>query len=186
MTRIIVTAVRGQREAFLSYLQERLPHLEIVYDTTGDAWDTFMASLVLQGADPAIHIEDDILLTRDFISKSEAVIAERPQTMIQFFSMRQKDLTVGSRFDRKFCMNQCTDFPAGYNTQLLAFASTYVWNPGDRAPYDTMMDAWLRSRREAYWISVPSLVDHRIAKSLIDSRRSSKRQAFTFTDPDGE
>ena len=40
-------------------------------------------------------------------------------------------------------------------------------------------------RKLAYWIHVPSLVQHRVAVSMIDSRRSSKRQSKTFIDPDG-
>jgi hypothetical protein len=48
---------------------------------------------------------------------------------------------------------------------------------------DQMVCDFLKSRREKYWLHVPSLVDHRIAVSMIDPRRSSKRQSLTFTDP---
>lgn len=45
---------------------------------------------------------------------------------------------------------------------------------------DLMVADWLKGRREKYWIHVPSLVQHRTLPSLIDSRRSTKRQSQTF------
>ena len=184
MTRIIATAVHGKREEWVSYLRSRLPTLEIVYDSVGSAYHTFLDSLAKQGDDSAIHIEDDVILTQNFMSKAESVIKERPNTLIQFFSMRKDDLIVGSRLDRNFCMNQCTYIPAAYAPEILLFGQQYQLLPTDTAPYDTMMNAWLKMKRQPYWIHVPSLVQHRVLKSLIDPRRSSKRQSKTFVDAD--
>jgi len=184
VTRIIVTTMPDSR--FISYLLDRLPTLEVVEDTKRDAWDTYMRSLEVQGDDPAIHMEDDILLTRDFAAKAQAVIDKRPDSVIQFFSMRGKDLTVGSRWDRQFAMNQCTYLPAGYPAAFMPFAESWTRRAENPYGYDTCFNDWLRSRREPYWISVPSLVEHRVAVSRIARSRSSRRQSKTFTDLDEE
>ena len=47
---------------------------------------------------------------------------------------------------------------------------------------DAMVRDFLKDRKEKYWIHCPSLVDHRQGKSVIDPRRSSKRQSFTFVE----
>ncbi len=45
-----------------------------------------------------------------------------------------------------------------------------------------MVADFLKERHMRYYIHVPSLVEHRIGKSLIDPRRSSRRQSLTFRD----
>ena len=200
MTRFVLRAVRS-RQLFVDYLVERIPGLEIVWDQKQDAFETFRRALQHVGAEPAVHLEEDIVLTRDFCAKAEAVIALHPKHVIQFFSMRKADLAIGSRWDRDFQMNQCHYFPAGFGQALLAYYPGWAARKlrsmavdlSDTAArttalrkiqgYDEMMKEWFKVTKIDYWIHVPSLVDHRIARSAIDPRRSSKRQSLTFTDP---
>jgi hypothetical protein len=42
------------------------------------------------------------------------------------------------------------------------------------------MADWLATRGERYWLHVPSLVQHRVVPSVINRRRSSRRQSVTF------
>jgi hypothetical protein len=184
VTRIIVKAILTRADC-IRYLREKIPDAEFCFDERKCAIDTFIRSLRMAGNDPAIHTEEDIILTRDFRAKAEAVIAERPNTVVQFFSMRKDDLRKGSRWDTDFLMNQCIYLPAGHSEALIRFHES--WD-GKRDGWDKNPDCvvrdFLRSRREPYWIHVPSLVEHRVMKSAIDSRRSSKRQSLTFRDPD--
>jgi len=192
MTRIVIKGVLPDRAEMVAYLTAHLPTAEWVYDEKRDAMDTFMRSLRHAGDDPCVHMEDDSVLTGGFIDKLEAAISETPSNIIQFFSMRKKDLSVGSRWDRDFGMTQCWYAPYQYSKQIAE------WGPGWYAEYkremgqsgklvlaptDTMVNAWLKMRREPYWLHCPSLVDHRIAKSIIDKRRSSKRLSKTFQNP---
>jgi hypothetical protein len=80
-------------------------------------------------------------------------------------------------------MAQCFYLPAGYSALIADFKQ--YWSEFDAHPtgVDLMVNDFLRLRKEKYWIHIPNLVDHRVAKSLIDPRRSSKRQSKTFTDP---
>lgn len=185
MTRIIIRAVLS-RAAYIEYLRAKLPAAEFCFDQHRDARETCRRAMAMAGDGPAIHMEDDAILTRDFVAKAEAVIAAHPDRVIQFFSRRKKDVTVGSRLDRSFSANVCYYLPAGYSREVLA------WMPGWAAAHpehrfsanDLALNDWLRARREPHWIHVPSLVQHRIAPSAIDPRRAWRRVSATFEDAD--
>ena len=179
----VIVKTMPKRLEFVSYLKKCLPNLEVCMDEKKDAMDTFVRAMYMAGDDPAIHIEDDIILTQNFYKKALSVIRDKPFSIIQFFSMRKADLTVGSRWDNTFMMNQCHYHPPFYSKMIGDYSK--VWHRITEHPYgyDTMMQDWLKGRKEKYWIHVPSLVEHRVAKSQIDPRRSSKRQSLTFTDP---
>lgn len=180
--RIIIKAVPDRSEC-IKYLRRHLPAAEWCFDRRRSALDTFLRGLEMAGDDPVVLMEEDVLLTVGFLDKLHAAVAERPQDLIQFFSMRSLDLTSGSRWDRAFMMNQCHYQPAGTCTEMLAFAKTWDGWAANPHGYDTMMQAWMRATKRRYWIHVPSLVDHRVGKSMLDKRRSSRRQSLTFRDP---
>jgi hypothetical protein len=177
--RIIIRAV-AERAAMVDYLLSELPDAEVVWDVTRNALDTFLEALRRAGNEPAVHMEDDTLLTSNFRQKLTAAIEERPAVISQFFSMRKDDLTVGSRWDKNFLMGQCFYMPATYSHQLLDYSARWPGRAKHPTGLDTMLSDWLKERHESYWIHIPSLVEHRQVKSAIDSRRSSKRQSKTF------
>ena len=170
-----------EREHWLPEILDQIPHLEIVRDHTRNARDSFLRNLLLVGDDAAVYLEDDIILTRDFTTKVEAVIAERPQHVINFFSLRD-DAAKGPRLMRggSFSMNQCFYMPPGYASLLYDYHARWPERTLHRAACDLFLGSWLKSRGESYWQHVPSLVQHRVARSVIDPRRSSKRQSRTF------
>jgi hypothetical protein len=177
--RYIVRAVL-EREHFVAELQRRLPCLEVCLDIKRNAMDTFLRALDMAGDDACVHMEDDTVLTSGFQQKAEAVIAQHPDRVIQFFSMRNADLTVGSRWDRNFLMGQCFYLPAGASASVRRYHDRWPGKALHPTGLDTMVGDWLRERREDYWLHVPSLVDHRQVRSAIDPRRSTKRQSKTF------
>lgn len=155
----------------------------VVWDQQQDAMDTWMRMLDAAGDGPGIFLEDDIRLTENWREKIEAAIAERPGDVIQFFSMRKDDLTIGSRYDagRNFSMNQCYYLPEGGARDLLEYAPTWLAeHPESPNAYDWVMRGWMQRDRRKYWIHVPSLVDHQAWPSVIDPRRSSGRKSKTF------
>ncbi len=183
IVRYIVRTCEG-REAYLAYVQERLPKVEVVRDRVHNALDTFLLAMEAAGGDAVVHLEDDIILTSDFEHKIERLIGAQPQVVQQFFSMRKDDLLVGSRWDRAmgFSGALCFYFPEGYSAALLDYyhgierPELERWWP---TGIDWMVGSFLALRRERYWINVPSLVQHRIGPSAIGSR-SSRRQSLTF------
>ena len=137
------------REWMLDHHRKQIPELEVAFDHFEDtglndkAYQNFIQSLEM--ADPeqgSIHMEDDIFLTRDFKAKAEKAIAERPDDVIQFFSMRKKDLSEGSRYEygRTFCMNQCFYLPAGMAGKLATHLKTFnIERKELGSPYDIGM-----------------------------------------------
>jgi hypothetical protein len=158
----------------------------IVWDTRHDSYDTMLCALRFVAAgtpEPAIHLEDDIILTSDWRAKIEAVIAERPDRLIQFFSRRKADETIGSRNcpGRDFLWATCFYVPERMAVPLLDFMATW---PGRRLPPTTEMDcaiaAYLASERESYYLHVPSLVQHHHWPSAVRRGRSTNRQSATY------
>lgn len=180
---VIVRAV-PERAEVVDYLRERIPELLVAWDNgSRDPWRTLDSALALAGESAALHLEDDVLLTRHWHDRVTAAIAERPRSVIQFFSMRRADLTVGSRLDRDFVMMQCVYLPAGLSAELRAYAPTWPGRAKDPTAIDFALRDLLRSKRQPYWIHVPSLVQHRTIPSAINPRRPKNRQSPTFSDP---
>lgn len=177
--RIIIRAVRD-RAPYIEYLQARLPEAEFCFDQKRNAMDTFLRALEMAGSDAVVHMEDDTLLQDWFMPSLKSAVAQHPDNVIQFFSMRKADLSIGSRWDGNFMMGQCFYLPAGYSALIREYHA--AWPNKEKHPtgLDTMIGDWLKKRREKYWLHVPSLVDHRDCKSIIDPRRSTKRQSLTF------
>lgn len=182
--KIICRAV-VERSRYVRYLREHLPNLQIVWDTEHlGSYASMRLALGEAGADPVVLIEDDILLVRDFEKKIAEQITARPSEVIQFFSMRRADCEVGSRYDRDFIAALCFYLPAGHAQQASAWAAeVYDCNRTSNSS-DLFIKAWLQSRRESYWICCPNLVQHRIGKSFIDPRRSSRRLSLTCPEAD--
>jgi len=183
MVRIIIKAVPSRIE-FINYLKTNLPEAEFCMDEKQSAFDTFLRSLEMAKDEACVHMEEDIIITKDFVNKLIRAINQKPFNIIQFFSMRKKDITEGSRWDNNYLMNQCFYAPPFYSKQLRQFFD--VWAPHKLEAHpngtDQMICDFLKNKKEKYWIHCPNLVDHRIAKSAIDPRRSSKRQSLTFRD----
>jgi len=183
MTRKILMCMK-ERQSFVDYLTQKIPDLELCYDQVRSARDTFERALSLAGNDQVVIMEDDIILTKDFQKKLELEISKRPWEVINFFSQRPTDLIKGSRHDSRFSFNQCFYLPKGMAKGMLEFSSNWWGYTTGEHPtgYDMMMDDYLRENKKQHWIVVPSLVNHRSAKSMIDPRRSTKRQSKTFNE----
>lgn len=173
------------REHYVDYVKKCIPSVEVCFDDVGGAMQNWIKSLEMAGNDAHVNIEDDIWITQNFEKKIMLAINQKPEEIIQFFSMRKADLSIGSRWDNKFCMSQCTYFPEKINKGIIAFSKKYEKTNHESHPYDTMVSDYLKKIKRKYWIHVPSLVDHRVGKSEINPRRAStNRQSFTFLDKD--
>jgi len=184
MTRIIIRAVLPERLEMVDYLRRHIHDAEIVVDQKRDGFDTLFRALDQAGDDPAVHMEEDTLLTVNFRDKLETEIQARPNNVIQFFSMRKADVEVGSRWDNNFLMFQCTYMPAGMSRDFRWFAEVWHSNhPEHPGGMDLAFRDFLKSRKEKYWIVCPSLVDHRNVPSMISANHARGRQSKTFQEP---
>lgn len=160
----------------------------VVWDQTQNAMDTFrlmLEQIVNDGDHAALILEDDVQLAPNWREKVEAVIAERPNQVIQFFSMRPEaeERSRGSReMDGKtFISNLCVYLPAGYAGALLSYSYDFVEKyPQFKTANDFVIRYWLRERREKFWLQVPSLVQHESWVSSINAKRPRWRKSHFF------
>jgi hypothetical protein len=184
---VIVTAIKT-REPFIHYLQRHIPDLEVVWDKTQNAMETFLRATEIAGEDPVIRLEEDICLTQNWREKVEAEIANNPNTLINFFSRSKYDAGMGShwRAGSRFNYNLCVYYPAGFAKAVLEHYK--VWPDKQKHPTgtDLLVANYMHQNRMKYWQVVPALVNHAITVSQIDSRRPRKRQSDTFVNPELE
>lgn len=156
--------------------------IEPIVDKYRNATETFLRMLDSAGQEACLFMEDDIILCDNFTERVLHEINKRPDDVIQFFSMRKDDLTIGSRYitGSKYLMNQCFYLPKGMAKEILEFAKDWKGWEKDPTGLDTLIASYLKSKKLRYWNVCPNLVDHKVQKSRIDSRRSSKRQSLTF------
>lgn len=177
------------REHFLPHIKKQLSDIVINFDNFTDtgrfnstAWFNHQRAWKIIGEDCGVILEDDIFLCDDFKSKIKKVISEKPNELIQFFSMRSADLHIGSRYDTgsKFIMGQCYYLPKGMGKDIYEYSFEYYKTTTHKTcPSDLCVGQYLKSKKIRYWIHIPNLVDHRPCKSML-GKRSSSRQSLTF------
>lgn len=191
--KFIVNTCSG-REHFVDRIKDSMPNVIVNFDDFKDpglfrntAYLNYRRAWFVSGDEGSVHMDDDIILCSDFEKKCLEAIAQYPNKVIQFFSMRQKDLTIGTRLEAgsTFMMQQCYYLPPGYGLGIAEESIRLCMEPKIIkekywGPTDFCVSEFLRKRKEAYVIWIPNLVDHEVAKSRIDPRRSSKRQSKTF------
>lgn len=177
---VCMTTSFGGRD--ISELKAAVPELELCIDTEGDAMKNFMR-LITWTNGPAVLIEDDAEPCLGFREKITAAVSRCPHRIINFFSLRKKDYEVGAPFfesGSKYIGNVCFYLPPWYGYQIAEYYKTWERKKEHPTGYDLLMADWLKSRKEDYLQWFPHLVNHRICKSLIDPRRSSRRTDARF------
>tara|TARA_Y100001963_G_scaffold126665_1_gene179381 strand:- start:170 stop:715 length:546 start_codon:yes stop_codon:yes gene_type:complete len=170
-----------ERKDYVREVKKQIPEVIEVKDEIRDHMDTYKRAMIRSNNKATVFLEDDIILTSNFKSKIESVIAERPKEIIQFFSMRKADIEVGSRYDNNFIANLCFYVPDNFINGYLNYLEQWIpENLDDPTASDLAFRAYLKKIKMKYWIHCPSLVEHREIKSAINPRRSSKRQSKTF------
>jgi hypothetical protein len=180
----------SERLKVVRYLRACLPELEVVWDSRRDGMETFLRAMDTDGGTGAVHLEDDVVLTRDFRAKAELQIAAHPESVINFFGLRRprRDAERVPHWDRTFTCSTCFSLPPGFAPGLAAYYP--AWLETTKATltfFDYMISEYLRTLRQPYWYVVPSLVQHLRLPSQIrrwgGGDRSRSRQSPTFVDP---
>lgn len=181
LTYIMRTTAFGGRD--ITPYKEAIPDLVVLTDYNHDAMGNFLNALGYTDG-PTIQLEDDIELCDDFIRKIEEAVAQYPDHIINFFSLRKKDYELQSPYmetGAKFMMNQCNYIPAGFASQIIEFYKTWPRKVEHPTGYDILMADWMKSKKMRYVQWFPHLVNHLECKSLINPKRSSKRSDKNFT-----
>lgn len=186
--KIVINTCAG-REHYVQNLTPALPSAIINYDDFTDpgkykstAYRNYQRGLSLAKGENLLLMEDDIILADNFLPRVRNAVNAYPGKLIQFFSMRKMDLTIGTREEpgRTYSMSQCTFFPKHLVERIYLYSYLYDNPDHTTAPYDLMIAEYLMHNRLTYIIHVPNLVDHIVGKSAIHPRRPAKRQSLTF------
>ena len=172
---ICMTTAWGGRD--LTALQAAIPDLRLCVDEAHDAMQNFLASMRMTN-NPCVHLEDDAVLCDGFYEKVIAAVNQYPNTVINFFSLRKTDYRHTEPFvvpGYRYMANVCFYIPARMGPALANY--WYRWRRKSEHPtgYDLMMADFLKEHGLSYIQWMPHLVNHKVAKSLIDPRRSSQR-----------
>lgn len=178
----VIRAVR-EREPYVREILKQLPDAIVYYD---DEYHDAMKSYLyvcenIVGDEPCVLLEDDIILTSNFKEKIEGVISQYPEILINFFSLSKKHTKPYFRAGREYCSSLCEYFPEGFGKRVVDAYKTWPLKEKEPTAYDYLVRyAWGYSMPTLVWC--PSLVQHRKCKSVINPRRSTKRQSVTFVE----
>jgi hypothetical protein len=155
----------------------------IVWDRDHSSALTFRRLIEAAGDQSAILLEDDIELCPDWRRRVEAVVAARPDQVIQFFSTRGSDVGRGphDRPGADFVNSQCFYLPgrlAGPLRDQLAAEPVVPNGPG--CLNDLALARVLKARRERYHQFLPSLVQHLPWRSAANPSRALHRDSLTY------
>tara|TARA_R100001460_G_scaffold41330_5_gene76923 strand:- start:2714 stop:3295 length:582 start_codon:yes stop_codon:yes gene_type:complete len=189
--KIIIGTVPSRIE-YHSYLKKKLPNAIWIFDHNRDgAMSTYKKKLVKLQNECGLILEDDVIFADNFMTKIEHEISKRPNDFINFFSMRKADFEIGSRYYSDFIGNLCVYIPKNHSNKILDWHEQY-WVPANyegnmsTSATDLFLRSYLKANKIKCWLVVPNLVNHRVGKSVIDPRRSSKRLSKTFIGPTDE
>ena len=178
----VVRAVR-ERKPFVDEILKQIPEAVVYWDNEfHDAMKSYLyvCEHVVKGQ-PCVLLEDDVILTSNFKEKCESVIAQFPDMLINFFSLSKTKTKPHLKKGREYCMNQCEYFPKGFSLKVVDAYKRWELKDKEPTAYDFLVGyAW--GNNNSYLVWCPSLVQHREVKSIINPKRSSKRQSVTFVE----
>ncbi len=156
---------------------------EVVEDTGDGAMKTFLNCLVCGDGD-MLYLEDDAILCKDFIKKVDKELDELGRDkIVQFFSLKKSVDKTTLMGGGTYCGNVCLFIPNKIRLGILKFYEEWknskvgVENP---TAMDYLVRDYLKKTKQKYYLVVPNLVQHQVGKSVIDPRRSSKRQSLYY------
>ena len=169
------------------HILPQVPEALVRYDREYSPMKAFLEALRMAEGEPHVHMEDDIILTRNFQSKVEAAIAQHPDQVINFFMLAgmEKDAPF-MRGAHTYTGNQCFYVPPSLTQAMLGNAAKIIKELG--GDYQTMYDTYrmdgfvrwnLKVLGQKYWQWHPSLAQHRVGESAI-SKRDLARVAENF------
>ena len=177
----IIMRTTGDRD--VSEYNEKIPGLILSIIEERNGYKNFQNGMLLAGDEPALHLEDDIILCKNFMKRIMTVINAREKDVIQFFTgTRSDDLSKGTRYvnGSDFLWTQCFYLPAGMSAKILKFSDVYYDKDDPEMGFDSMVAEYMKSYKIKYLRVCPSLVQHKIGKSLINPRRNPNRISKHF------
>lgn len=142
--------------------EDRLPdYFEKIVDREGRYVKSYIDALYIISDYDAVLVEDDIVLCNNFKKEIEGVIAQYPNTIINFFSNPERYYT--THYTELFGYNQCTYFPKGV-AKILADEMMKIYIPEEqsrfRQRYGRLLGVSLEKLGIPHLVYRPCLVNH--------------------------
>lgn len=172
-----------KRELNETYTRE-LKNFEVIEDIGYGAIPTFLKCLCNDEND-LLYLEDDVILCKDFKNELEKVFSELGKdNLIQLFSLKKVITKTTLMNGSTYCGNVGFFIPKEMRLELVKYFNE-VWSKSqcfkdNPTAMDYLVRDFLKDNKYKYWLVVPNLIQHQEGKSVIDPRRSSKRQSLYF------
>lgn len=172
-----------KRELNETYNQELGNDFIVVEDTGDGAMKTFIKCLSTPNGD-MLYLEDDAILCKNFIVKVEDILDKLGRdNIVQFFSLKKVIDKTTLMSGGSYCGNVCLFIPNKIRNEIVEFYEEWKDSEvGTKNPtaMDYLVRDYLKKTKQKYYLIIPNLVQHQVGKSVIDPRRSSKRQSLYF------
>lgn len=172
-----------KRELNETYTRE-LKNFEVIEDIGYGAIPTFLKCLCNDEND-LLYLEDDVILCKNFENELEKVFSELGKdNLIQLFSLKKVITKTTLMNGSTYCGNVGFFIPKEMRLELVKYFNE-VWSKSqcfkdNPTAMDYLVRDFLKDNKYKYWLVVPNLIQHQEGKSVIDPRRSSKRQSLYF------
>lgn len=172
-----------KRELNETYTKE-LKNFKVIEDIGDGALPTFIKCLCNDEND-LLYLEDDVILCKEFETELDKVFNELGKdNLIQLFSLKKIITKTTLMNGSTYCGNVGFFIPSSMRFELVKYFNE-VWSKSqcykdNPTAMDYLVRDFLKDNKYKYWLVVPNLVQHQMGKSVIDPRRSSKRQSKYF------
>lgn len=167
--------IRSTGERYLDESYNQIPYVELI-DKDHRYIDFFVDKLEELGNEDIVIIEDDCVLCKDFKNRIEAVIAQYPNKIINFFQMKTKEW-YKTRESDYFLQNQCTYYPKGLTIKL-AREMRKVHKEFPKLATDRCEDMALKRMNETHIQYRPCLVQHLNFDTMLNHEIENLRTPF--------
>lgn len=147
---------------------------DILIDPDHKPVQAFIDALYLVSDSDVVILEDDLVLCKNFKEEIEKVIAQHPDSIINFFTEPYKYFT--SHWTEFFSYNQCTYYPKSI-IRTLADKMTEIYNRYNTKSWNLVEHKALDELGITHYVYRPSLVQHKDVKSILN--RGAKLQRWT-------
>lgn len=180
MYKVIVQNYKRELNETYNELQE----YKVIKDEGQGCIQTFIDCLE-DSDDDLLYFEDDAILCKDFEKTFQDVLDNLGKDkLIQLFSLKRVITETTLMNGSTYCGNVCFYIPKELRKEMVKYwyevwskSKCYEENPN---AMDFLVRDFLKDNKYKYWLVIPNLVQHQEGKSVIDPRRSSKRQSLYF------
>ena len=140
---------------------------ETLVDTEHKPIKSFINQLKYISNDDSILLEDDLILCKNFKERIEEIIAQYPNSIINFYDSPYNFYFTEQRRGIKYRFNQCTYYPKGVS-KLIADKMEEIWPRYQNIKQYDFLQAYAMDELGMSYISYrPCLVQHLDGRSII-------------------